>query len=62
MMTTASIATPSSGTSTVASPRPTAATAGGPQLSMPRPAISAATSVIAVRWKTGRSWSIEKIR
>ena len=62
MMTTASIAMPSSGTSTAAIVRPAAATGVLPHEFIPRPTSSAATSVSAVRWYTGRIWSIEKIR
>jgi hypothetical protein len=50
MMTTVSIATPSSGTSIVATAHPVAATAGLPQWSIPRPRNSHVSSVIAVRW------------
>jgi hypothetical protein len=62
MMTTVSIAVPSSGTSIAAIVRPAAATAVLPQVSMARPRNSAVISAIAVRWYTGRIWSIEKIR
>jgi hypothetical protein len=62
MMTTASMATPSSGTSIVAIARPAAATVVPPQLCIPRPTSSAATSDSAVRWYAGRICIIEKIR
>ena len=62
MMTTASIATPSSGTSIAAIALPAAATPALPQLCIPRPPSSAATSVSAVRWYAGRNCIIEKIR
>jgi hypothetical protein len=62
MMTTASMATPSSGTSIAAMPRPAAATAGPLQLCIARPANSITSKAIAERWYAGRSPSIEKIR
>jgi hypothetical protein len=62
MMTTASIATPSSGTSIAAMARPAAATGGLPQLCMARPANSITSKTITERWHIGRSPSIEKIR
>jgi hypothetical protein len=62
MMTTASIAMPSSGTSTAAIVRPAAATGVLPHVTIPRPTASTAISAIAVRWYTGVIWSIEKIR
>jgi hypothetical protein len=62
MMTTASMAMPSSGTSIAAIARPAAATVALPQLHIARPRNSPTSSVMAVRRYTGRSLSIEKIR
>jgi hypothetical protein len=62
MMTTASMATPSSGTSIVAMPHPAAATRVLPHEFIARPTHSAAIRVIAVRWYAGRIFSIEKMR
>jgi len=60
MMTTASRATPSSGTSTAAAKWPSAGS--GPKLSIHRATNSAATSEIAARWYVGGIPIAEKIR